>query len=449
MNKKLLAALLASTLSLSLFASCGDKGGKDVASGELSDELSPEDSASISIYHIYNEEIAESFVDGAAMMYALDEFKKDYPNVEVEEIIVPDDWTQKLLTYSASGDMPDVYQEVTGTVLNTLVKNGSALPLDDVFSEEYLSKYLQDCLDTFRVDDKLYGVTLYTEVGSTVVYNKALWEEAGYSSFPETWDEIITANDYFQSKGISTFALGDQAQWIFRQCYFVTICNEFMGSEWFDQIGTKNPEAGYNNPEFINALTRAKSLGSLFNADWKSIIDTEATNQYLDGKAAASINGNWIVSQVLYSESDYPDVVANTGIAMFPGETGALTQVSGGVGCGLSLSGDLAGQEGTAHYNAAVKLAEYVAGEPYNVYTKEHGMGPSMDVEANTGSLPALSKEYLNMCDAVTYIPPFDRHGIDGQLDTVLSSVLQDVASGNMTPEDGAKLMQETYESLM
>ena len=70
MNKKLLAALLASTLSLSLFASCGDKGGKDVASGELSDELSPEDSASISIYHIYNEEIAESFVDGAAMMYA-------------------------------------------------------------------------------------------------------------------------------------------------------------------------------------------------------------------------------------------------------------------------------------------------------------------------------------------------------------------------------------------
>lgn len=414
----------------------------------LAAELSPDDSTTVTLYHIYNEEIAEEFVDAAAMMQQISKFKEDYPNVEVEEIIVPDDWTQKLLTYSAAGDTPDVYMDVSGTVLRTLQKNGSCMALDEVFTKEYLERYRQDYMDTFRLDGTLYSLPLYCETGSTLVYNVELLAEAGYDSFPETWDEILEANEYFKDKGIAMFALGDQAQWIFRQCYFVTICNEFMGSEWFDEIGRKNPDVGYNNPEFIAALQRVSTLGELFNPDWKSIIDTEATNQYLEGKAVATINGNWMTSQIIYGKDDYPEVYKNSKIGRFPGETAHASCVSGGAGTGLGLSGDLENEKGSVHYNAAVKLMEYLAGEDYNIFTVENGAAPCMNVEADISELPALSVEYMEMVDEVSYIAPFDRHDIDGQLDTVLSSVLQDVASGNMTPEEGAELMQETYESV-
>lgn len=450
---KIIGCLLAITLSMS--ACTGGSPAPDQKSSKPADSeqtvsaAKSEEPVKISFLHMYNEEIASSFVDGAATMQAIEEFEKDYPNVEVEQIVAVDDMTQRVLTLSAAQNMPDLFMVFQGSSLETLVKNDAVLPLDEVYSKEHLDRFYPEELDVFRIQDKLYGMTLYTETTSVVVYNKKLWKEAGYDSFPTTWDEVLKAGEYFKSKGIDTFAMGDQNQTLFRDCTFISICNEHMGEDWFGKIAAKDPSAGFDNEDFITALKRVQSLGGYFNADWKSIVDTEACGQYLDGKAATMINGCWVLGQLENSAEEYPEIFENTGVAMFPGETGELTQIGGGVGCGLGLSKALEQEKGSARYEAAVKLGEYLTGDAYNLYTVEHGMKPAIQgLEFDMDALPQLSQEYLTMCGKTHYISLFDRHGIDGQVTSVLGSMLQDVASGDMTPEEGAKLMQTTYETL-
>ena len=42
-----------------------------------------------------------------------------------------------------------------------------------------------------------------------VIYDKAMWKEAGYDTFPSTWEDVEKASEYFQEQGIDTVAFGN------------------------------------------------------------------------------------------------------------------------------------------------------------------------------------------------------------------------------------------------
>lgn len=46
-----------------------------------------------------------------------------------------------------------------------------------------------------------------------MIYDKAMWKEAGYDQFPSTWEDVEKASEYFNGKGITTVAFGNGGKW--------------------------------------------------------------------------------------------------------------------------------------------------------------------------------------------------------------------------------------------
>lgn len=441
--KKTVAVCLSLALLTSCFAGCS-KETSGTNSGQSSEQVT------LTIFHQYNEELEALLADGASFRAMINQYKENFPNVQVEEEGVTDNWTQKIITYSAAGDMPDVFQEVNGTTMDAVVKNGSALDLTEVLDDEYLGQYKEELLQYFDYDGKVYGLPYYVEYQTALMYNKKLWEEAGYSSFPETLDEIFKANDYFQSKGISTFTLGDQQQWILRDVYFVPLLTSYVGEDWVTKVGKTSDDVSFEDPKFVEALDTISKMGSLFNSDWKSVIDTEATTQYLEGKAAATLNGQWGFAQMESSAEDYPGMAENTGFALLPGPDGAIKYMTGGIGCGFSLSSELGEEKESAHYEAAVNMLKYLTGPDYNTKMAERGyISCIKNISFDDSKVLPIYQEFFKGVEQVTSVSQLDKQGWDGQLTTTLAALLQDVATENKTPENGAKEMQNVYEGLL
>ncbi len=53
----------------------------------------------------------------------------------------------------------------------------------------------------FTYNDSIYGLPVLTGGTTTVVvYDQAIWQEAGYDTFPETWDEVMEADAFLKNK---------------------------------------------------------------------------------------------------------------------------------------------------------------------------------------------------------------------------------------------------------
>ena len=448
--KKSAAICLLFALLLSCFAGCSKSGGDAFVSAGASTGGDASEKVTLTVFHQYNEELEALLADGACMRAMINQYKEDFPNVEVVEEGITDNWGQKLMTYSAAGDMPDVFQEIPGTTMSTIVKNGSALNLSEALNAETLGMYKQDLMEDFTFDGVVYGLPYYLEYQTAVMYNKEMWKEAGCEDFPKTWDELLSYKAYFDQKGVNILALGDQAQWVFSYAYFVPILTEATSVDWMRKVGELSPDISFEDPGVISALQTIQKIAPLFNSDWKSIVDTEATTQYLEEKASATINGQWIFSQMESSADDSPGMIEKSAYAMLPGTNDTCQYASGGIGCGFSVSADLAEEKGSAHYDAALNMLKYVTGKEYNTKMAERGYLPVIEnLTYDESRILPIYKDFFEGVKKITTVKQFDKQNWDGQITTTLSAVLQDVATENMTPEDGAKELQNVYESLL
>ncbi|MDR6550916.1 extracellular solute-binding protein [Paenibacillus qinlingensis] len=129
---------------------------------------------------------------------------KAFPNVEIE--FEPggggEDMANKLKTFNAAGDMPDVFWNDAGyfTPLNS---TGSIMDLTSSITKDgFLSKYaVPDALK--HVDGKIYSLSSGADTYFTPVifYHKDMFEQAGVQ-VPKTFDEFIEVSKKLKSKGM-------------------------------------------------------------------------------------------------------------------------------------------------------------------------------------------------------------------------------------------------------
>lgn len=131
-------------------------------------------------------EWAEDSGRGMAIREILDEFEKENPGIKVK-LLGGSQEEQKLLTMILSGEAPEVIQ-VPYRYVQALGGEGAFIDLTEEFgnNKEFFYEQLWNLA---VVEDKLYG---YPWMGHTIqlVYNKTLFEDAGLTSPPDTWEEL-------------------------------------------------------------------------------------------------------------------------------------------------------------------------------------------------------------------------------------------------------------------
>jgi multiple sugar transport system substrate-binding protein len=128
---------------------------------------------------------------------ALDEFEKKNPDIKVTlQRVSWGDAQGQYLREAAVGSAPDVAQ--VAQVWTRAFGNAGALrPLDDLIKRDGIGVAGWDNFAARDLaqgaDGKVYGIP-WTVDTFAMIYNKDLFAEAGYQTFPKTWDDLRKAS---------------------------------------------------------------------------------------------------------------------------------------------------------------------------------------------------------------------------------------------------------------
>jgi raffinose/stachyose/melibiose transport system substrate-binding protein len=285
--KKALTIILSASLAASLTAcSTTETKPAEQAGGKTDAPAASSGKTKLRIYAQYADEDTKSPYD-----YAVAELKKEMPNVELELEVQAQDDGQKLKTYAATGNLPDIFQAGLDQI-NTFKKSNNILPLDEYVDKfKFKDKMHNSALNTlYAPDGKVYAFPYAGNELVLLYYNKEIFEKNGVK-VPQTFDEMMTAVKTFQSKGITPMSLFAKEKWpcvalfdIFASRYTT------QGITAIDQGKAKPSDPAYkqaaqNVIDLVKAGLLPKGATNL-NYD-------QAAALFHEGKAAMFVNGQW------------------------------------------------------------------------------------------------------------------------------------------------------------
>ena len=469
--KKLLSLSLVLILSLFLTACNGDGGGTPppppppppTPAGEAQPPAPPVEVAppaevgltgTLTVSHYFTEEEGQpgGSIDAQAYWAQFTRWTIDNPDVTINHNLLPhDDYELAILAAAAANNLPDVFL-MKGSWTENWVTNGLVRRItQDVRALPDYGLFTDGVFDLGMFNGEIYGIpTQFAQPTSVVFYNVALWQEAGFDGLPGTWEEIFEAAEFFTDQGITPFTLGNQDLWPFNSCWFSTLGSRFTGDDWFWSIAFRDGNASFTDPNFIDALSFARTLATsgALNADFNSATNQQAYDLFAQGLAAATISGAWTVSYMI--ENADPEIYPYIRLGIMPHPPGATMGPRNGVsstaGWFASINSNLTGDQlalaeafvfdifGTRGFSGA---AEGIGGN-----------GPMNLGNVNLAGQSVLRSRFQDFLLTKTGVPVYDTV-LSGALIDVMNIGFQEIMAGIAEPEAVAASLQAIQEGLM
>ncbi|MER6628994.1 extracellular solute-binding protein [Streptomyces sp. NPDC000987] len=274
------------------------------------------------------------------------QFEAANKGIKVKYVNVPFDQAQnKFDTAAGSKGAPDVLRSEVGWT-PAFAKKGYFLPLDGTEALADQSKFQPNLIEQAKYDGKTYGVPLVTDT-LALVYNKALFEKAGITEAPKTWDELKA-----DAAKIKTKAKVD-GYWGSTQAYYA---QTFLYGEGTDTVDAAAKKVTVNSDAAKKAYGTWLSMFSgkgLHKADTTADAYAHIQDAFVNGKVAAIIQGPWEITN-FYKGSAFSDK-SNLGIATVPaGSSGKAGAPTGGHNLSVYAGSD------SAHQKAALKFVNFM-----------------------------------------------------------------------------------------
>lgn len=437
------AAAMVASMGLSAAAAT------DVAATELAYK------GDLVIKHFSTSEEAEGNGGSDGFRTVLAAWEEAHPDIAVEEQVLANaEYKTDVATLAAAGDLPDVFL-LQGMNTIAWAEQGLVLDLTDyIKASPYYDAYNQAYFTPFTVGDSIYGYPVLTGGTCTVViYDKAMWAEAGYDAFPSTWEEVEKASEYFNEQGITTVAFGNGGKWQANSDFLSTLGNRYTGPDWFAGLIAKDG-AAFTDEKFVAALTEMQRLFNqteIFNEDFNAVTNEDAREYYISGDAAAFIGGNWDEAYIWAAlKDDNPEKFDQMGFAVLPQPADATEAPnSQNIGLGYAVAINPAVAEDPDKLAAAIDLAQEVTGPAFSSYVAENyalgGLTAAGDVDLS--NFDQITQDFYNWSYVDTETCEIYDSYINSAVWDVLNTDLQTMMNGEMEPADVAANAQAAYEA--
>ena len=449
MKKKVMAIALAAATVVSMVGATGVSAATEVAKNDLAYK------GELEIMHYSTSEESEGNGGSDGFRTTLAAWQEAHPDITLNENVLANaEYKTQIATLAAADNLPDVFL-LQGMNTKAWAEQGLVMDLTDTIkASPYYDKYDQDYFTPFKVGDKLYGYPVLTGGTCTVViYDKAMWKEAGYDQFPSTWEDVEKASEYFNGKGITTVAFGNGGKWQANSDFLSTLGNRYTGPDWFMSLVAKNG-AAFTDDTFVSALTEMQRLFTdtkIFNEDFNVVTNEDAREYYISGDAAAFIGGNWDESYIWAALKDADEEKFNNmGFAVLPqpaDATQAPNSQNIGLGYAVAINSKLA--DDPEKLAAAIDLAEYITGPAFASYVAENyalgGLTKVADVDLS--AFDQITQDFYNWSYVDTDTCEIYDSYITNAVWDVLNTDLQTMMNGDITPEEVAQNAQNAYEA--
>ncbi|MDE0654770.1 MAG: extracellular solute-binding protein [bacterium] len=249
----------------------------------------------------------------------------DFPQFKINKIVAPDlnigDFLKQL---AATDQLPDVMMSNFSTA--EFIAEGLLLP----FEPEDLERFI-DPVGLGYTDGKQYALPMLTVYESGVFYNKDMFEAAGITAEPETWDEFINAALAIAASGETPFVIGGAgadawaAGWPIMNLASLNV----TGADPTFNQKLRTGEASFTDPIFVDALRPYEQMvaagwltGEELNLGYADLQQT-----FLDGAAAMYPMGSFFAGAV---PMDHPFEIGIFPMPTLDGTKRLATYTSGG-----------------------------------------------------------------------------------------------------------------------
>jgi raffinose/stachyose/melibiose transport system substrate-binding protein len=268
------------------------------------------------------------------------EFHAKHPNVTVKPVAFQNETLQNTRIPIAlqSNNPPDVFQNWGG---GSLVDQVKAKKVED------LTKYVKPWIKSiggsaagWQVNGKQYAVPYSVGVVG-FWYNKELFSQAGITSTPKTWPQLLAAIAKLKKAGITPIAVGGRDRWpdAFYWDYLATkVCSKATMQQSAVTYNFKDPcwlKAG----QLVDQLLKAQPFQDGFLATPAQQGATSSAGLLANGKAAMELQGHWNpgVMQPLTTDNKIPSFLGWFPFPNVPGGKAAPGSLLGG-GDGFACS---------------------------------------------------------------------------------------------------------------
>src|SRR5690606_21432552 len=246
-----------------------------------------------------------------------------------------------LTTATQAGNPPDLFQSWGGGVLREQVQAGVVKDITDAVSG-WVGNIIPAALGPYTIDGRIYGIPW--DVGMVGFwYNKDHFAQAGITSPPATWSELLAAVDALKEAGIVPIALAGADKWP-AHFWWSYLAIRIGGLELLAQA---EADGDFNKPDFIRAGEEFKRLIDKepfqpgFLAAGYGAPDGQAA-AVGNGQAAMELMGQWAPAVQAANTPDEKGLGDKLGFFPFPtveGGKGKSTDVFGG-GNGFAVGRD-------------------------------------------------------------------------------------------------------------
>ena len=445
-KKQVLSTVLATAMIASLGVTAS--AATDVAANELAYK------GELEIMHYSTSEESEGNGGSDGFRTVLAAWDEAHPDITLNQNVLANaEYKTQIATLAAAGDLPDVFL-LQGMNTKDWAKQGLIMDLTDTIkASPYYNDYVQNYFTPFTDGDSIYGYPVLTGGTCTVViYDKAMWKEAGYDAFPTTWEDVEKAAEYFNGQGITTVAFGNGGKWQANSDSLSTLGNRYTGPDWFLSLINKDG-AAFTDEAFVKALKETQHLFNetdIFNEDFNAVTNEDAREYYISGDAAAFIGGNWDESYIwaTLKESD-EEKWNNMGFAVLPqpaDATEAPNSQNIGLGYAVAINSKLA--DDPDKLAAAIDLAQEVTGPAFASYVAEnYALGGLTKVgDVDLSQFDQITQDFYNYSYVDTEPCEIYDSYITNAVWDVLNTDLQSMMNGEIAPEDVAANAQKAYE---
>ena len=445
-KKQVLSTVLATAMIASLGVTAS--AATDVAANELAYK------GELEIMHYSTSEESEGNGGSDGFRTVLAAWDEAHPDITLNQNVLANaEYKTQIATLAAAGDLPDVFL-LQGMNTKDWAKQGLIMDLTDTIkASPYYNDYVQNYFTPFTDGDSVYGYPVLTGGTCTVViYDKAMWKEAGYDAFPTTWEDVEKAAEYFNGQGITTVAFGNGGKWQANSDFLSTLGNRYTGPDWFLSLINKDG-AAFTDEAFVKALKETQHLFNetdIFNEDFNAVTNEDAREYYISGDAAAFIGGNWDESYIwaTLKESD-EEKWNNMGFAVLPqpaDATEAPNSQNIGLGYAVAINSKLA--DDPDKLAAAIDLAQKVTGPAFASYVAEnYALGGLTKVgDVDLSQFDQITQDFYNYSYVDTEPCEIYDSYITNAVWDVLNTDLQSMMNGEIAPEDVAANAQKAYE---
>lgn len=260
-------------------------------------------------------------VQNAAMAEIIASFEAANPGITVNlEQRAVDAHKEALRVAIGTEAFPDIYFMWAGLGLGgEFVNAGASAPLADAYAANgWDERFVPPALAAAKQYGDYHGVPEVSHPQG-LYYRKDLFEAAGITSEPTTYEELIAANDKLVASGVSPIQFGGTVNWHLMRLLdnlLETVC----GAETHDALKFLQTSWA-TEPCVSEAFTELKRWADDYIVkDFIGIDNAESTQLLYAGLAAMALEGDWMPAAF---EADGQDL-ANFGLFAFPTGTGRL-----------------------------------------------------------------------------------------------------------------------------